>query len=40
MKNYDNKNIIIGIGNCGREDDGLGWAFLDEIKSKLPLLLV
>ena len=36
MKNYDNKNIIIGIGNCGREDDGLGWAFLDEIKSKLP----
>ena len=36
MKNYDKKNIIIGIGNCGREDDGLGWAFLDEIKSKLP----
>ena len=36
MKNYDNKTILIGIGNCGREDDGLGWAFLDEIKSKLP----
>ncbi len=36
MKNYDNKNIIIGIGNSGRKDDGLGWAFLDEIKSKLP----
>lgn len=24
--------IIIGIGNCGRADDGLGWAFLDKIK--------
>ncbi|MBV1923693.1 MAG: hydrogenase maturation protease [Flavobacteriaceae bacterium] len=36
MKNCDNKTILIGIGNCGREDDGLGWAFLDEIKSKLP----
>ena len=36
MKNYDNKTILIGIGNCGREDDGLGWAFLDEIKPKLP----
>ncbi len=23
--------IIIGIGNCGRADDGLGWAFLDRI---------
>jgi len=24
--------LIIGIGNSGRQDDGLGWAFLDEIK--------
>lgn len=24
--------IIIGIGNSGRSDDGLGWAFLDAIK--------
>lgn len=23
--------LIIGIGNCGRADDGLGWAFLDRI---------
>lgn len=36
MKNCDSKIIIIGIGNSGREDDGLGWAFLDEIKPKLP----
>ena len=36
MKNYDSKIIIIGIGNSGREDDGLGWAFLDEIRPKLP----
>ena len=23
--------IFIGIGNCGRGDDGLGWAFLDKL---------
>ena len=23
--------MIIAIGNSGREDDGLGWAFLDEV---------
>lgn len=28
--------ILFGIGNCGRADDGLGWAFLDIIKDKLP----
>ena len=28
--------ILFGIGNCGRADDGLGWAFLDQIKEKLP----
>lgn len=27
--------LLIGIGNCSRRDDGLGWAFLDEIKKKL-----
>jgi len=26
------KALIIGIGNAGRQDDGLGWAFLDKIK--------
>ncbi len=32
-----NKKILLfGIGNCGRADDGLGWAFLDKIKPLLP----
>jgi len=30
------KTLLFGIGNCGRADDGLGWAFIDRIKSKLP----
>ncbi len=25
--------LVIGIGNDGRQDDGLGWAFLDRLKS-------
>lgn len=25
-------NLLIGIGNSGRSDDGLGWAFLDRIQ--------
>lgn len=25
------KILVIGIGNIGRADDGLGWAFLDKI---------
>lgn len=29
MKKSDNHTIVIGIGNNGRQDDGLGWAFLD-----------
>ena len=36
MSAYDNKILIIGIGNCGRADDGLGWAFIDQIKDGLP----
>ena len=24
--------LLIGIGNSGRQDDGLGWAFLDALK--------
>ena len=24
--------LVFGIGNCGRSDDGLGWAFLDRIQ--------
>ena len=30
------KILLFGIGNCGRADDGLGWAFLDRMKSHLP----
>lgn len=39
MKKLD-KTIILGIGNNGRQDDGLGWSFLDSLKeteSKLTL---
>ena len=33
MKNLNHKNtMIFGIGNSARQDDGLGWAFLDELK--------
>jgi len=35
MRNQS-KTLIFGIGNCGRADDGLGWAFLDKIKPHLP----
>lgn len=31
MKNYANKILVLGIGNSGRSDDGLGWAFLDAL---------
>lgn len=27
-----NGTLLFGIGNCGRGDDGLGWAFLDRLK--------
>ena len=36
MKESDNKILIIGIGNSARTDDGLGWAFIDNIKENLP----
>lgn len=36
MKNYGIKILVIGIGNCGRADDALGWSFIDEIKENLP----
>jgi hydrogenase maturation protease len=26
-------SLIFGIGNCGRSDDGLGWAFLERISA-------
>lgn len=28
-ENAENKCLILGIGNYGRQDDGLGWEFLD-----------
>jgi hydrogenase maturation protease len=31
-----NKPLIIGIGNSGRQDDGLGWKFVEEIENKFP----
>ena len=35
MSNEETKDIlIIGIGNSGRSDDGLGWLLLDAIKKK------
>lgn len=35
MKNTnttEKKLLLIGIGNSGRSDDGLGWAFLDRLQ--------
>lgn len=29
-----NKTIVLGIGNIGRQDDGLGWLFLDFLKEE------
>ena len=35
----ENKTLVIGIGNTGRQDDGLGWNFLDLITDqKNPIL--
>ena len=36
MKEGVRKILILGIGNQGRADDGLGWAFIDQIKDRLP----
>ena len=30
------KRLIIGIGNSARADDGLGWIFVEKIKTRLP----
>jgi hydrogenase maturation protease len=34
QKKDKNKIIILGIGNIGRQDDGLGWLFLDFLKEE------
>jgi hydrogenase maturation protease len=33
LKETNHKGIVLGIGNTGRQDDGLGWLFLDHLKS-------
>jgi hydrogenase maturation protease len=30
-------SLIYGIGNVGRRDDGLGWAFIDRLEARQPL---
>lgn len=35
MKESKTELLIIGIGNAGRQDDGLGWAFLDSIQDQV-----
>ena len=32
----DPKSLIYGIGNAGRQDDGLGWAFIDRVEQIRP----
>ncbi len=34
MKKLDHNILIVGIGNNGRQDDGLGWLFLDFLKEQ------
>jgi len=29
----DPSSLICGIGNVGRQDDGLGWAFIDRLEA-------
>ena len=33
----DRSSLIYGIGNVGRQDDGLGWAFIDRLEARQPL---
>ena len=33
----DPTSLIYGIGNSGRQDDGLGWAFIDRLEQIRPL---
>ena len=30
---HDPSSLICGIGNVGRQDDGLGWAFIDRLEA-------
>lgn len=33
----DPSSLVYGIGNVGRQDDGLGWAFVDRLEAREPL---
>jgi hydrogenase maturation protease len=33
-RDLEPETLLIGIGNSGRSDDGLGWAFLDRIQQQ------
>jgi hydrogenase maturation protease len=36
LADYNNADsLIYGIGNVGRQDDGLGWAFIDWLEAEL-----
>lgn len=35
MSSFVGKILMIGIGNSGRQDDGLGWAFLDKVENRI-----
>ena len=30
----DPRSLIYGIGNCGRQDNGLGWEFIDRLEAR------
>lgn len=34
MKKLDHNILVLGIGNNGRQDDGMGWLFLDFLKEQ------
>lgn len=35
MRNQDDlRSLLLGIGNSAREDDGIGWSFVDEVKKR------
>ncbi|MDQ7073091.1 MAG: hypothetical protein Q9N32_05950 [Gammaproteobacteria bacterium] len=35
LENYNTSDsLIYGIGNVGRQDDGLGWAFIDWLEKE------
>jgi hydrogenase maturation protease len=33
---HKSTSLIYGIGNAGRQDDGLGWAFIDRLEQYIP----